>query len=74
MPSRVVGFLAAAALLSSIGTASAKNLIKLTDGQLDKIAVASTCRCVRLLALGAHERKTRAFVVGRNAATVPDRR
>ena len=30
-------FIAAAALLASIGTASAKDLVRLTDGQLDKV-------------------------------------
>jgi hypothetical protein len=34
--------LAAAALLSSIGTASAKDPLRLTDGQLDKITAGST--------------------------------
>ena len=35
--SKVVGLVAAAALLASIGTASAKDPVKLTDGQLDKV-------------------------------------
>jgi uncharacterized protein len=37
MSVRLFCFTAAAALLASIGTASAKDLVRLTDGQLDKI-------------------------------------
>jgi hypothetical protein len=50
-PSRVVGFLAVAALLSSIATASAKDPIKLTDGQLDKVTAGSTQTSANITAM-----------------------
>ena len=53
MPSRGVGFLAAAALLSSIGAASAKDPIKLTDGQLDKVAAGSSQTSANITAVMA---------------------
>jgi hypothetical protein len=37
MRSNVVGLVAAAALLASVGIANAKSPVKLTEGQLDKI-------------------------------------
>ena len=37
MSVRLFCFTAAAALLASIGTASAKDLVRLTDAQLDKV-------------------------------------
>jgi hypothetical protein len=42
MRSKVVGLLTAAALLASIGTASAKDPVKLTDNQLDKVTAGAT--------------------------------
>jgi hypothetical protein len=37
MRSKVVGLVAAAALSASVGVATAKGPVKLTDGQLDKV-------------------------------------
>jgi len=42
MRSKVVGFVAAAALLASVGVANAKAPVKLTDGQLDKVTAGAT--------------------------------
>ena len=42
MRGKVVGLVAAAALLASIGIANAKSPVKLTDGQLDKITAGAS--------------------------------
>jgi hypothetical protein len=42
MHGKVVGLVAAAALLASVGIANAKGPVKLTDGQLDKITAGAT--------------------------------
>jgi hypothetical protein len=42
MRSNVVGLVAAAALLASIGIANAKSPLKLTDGQLDNITAGAS--------------------------------
>jgi hypothetical protein len=42
MGGKVVGLVAAAALLASVGIANAKGPVKLTDGQLDKITAGAT--------------------------------
>ena len=42
MRSKTVGFVAAAALLASIGIANAKGPVTLTDNQLDKVTAGAT--------------------------------
>jgi hypothetical protein len=42
MHGKVVGLVAAAALLASVGIANAKGPVKLTDGQLDKITAGAS--------------------------------
>jgi len=42
MRSNVVGLVAAAALLTSVGIANAKSPVKLTDGQLDNITAGAS--------------------------------
>jgi hypothetical protein len=42
MPSKVVGLVAAVALLESVGIANAEGPVKLTDVQLDKITAGAT--------------------------------
>src|ERR1700720_3701766 len=42
MRSNVVGLVAAAALLASVGIANAKSPVKLTDGQLDDITAGAS--------------------------------
>ena len=42
MRSNVVGLVAAAALLASVGIANAKSPVKLTDGQLDNITAGAS--------------------------------
>jgi hypothetical protein len=42
MPGKVVGLVAAVALLASVGTANAEGPVKLTDVHLDKITAGAT--------------------------------
>ena len=42
MSGKVVGLVAAVALLASVGTANAKGPVTLTDGQLDKITAGAS--------------------------------
>jgi hypothetical protein len=42
MHGKLVGLVAAAALLASVGTANAKGPVKLTDGQLDNITAGAS--------------------------------
>jgi hypothetical protein len=44
MIGKLLGVVAAAALLASIGAASAKDPVRLTDGQLDKVTAGATIR------------------------------
>jgi hypothetical protein len=50
MRSNVVGLVAAAALLASVGIANAKSPVKLTDGQLDKITAGASLTSASLAA------------------------
>jgi hypothetical protein len=42
MTGKLLSFVAAAALLASIGVANAKDPVKLSDGQLDKVTAGAT--------------------------------
>jgi hypothetical protein len=42
MSGKILGLVAAAALLASVGVANAKDPVKLTDGQLDKVTAGAT--------------------------------
>jgi hypothetical protein len=53
MPSKVVGLVAAAALLASVGIANAEGPVKLTDVQLDKITAGATQTSVNVAANAA---------------------
>jgi hypothetical protein len=46
MHGKVVGFVAAAALLASVGIASAKGPVKLADDQLDKITAGASASSI----------------------------
>ena len=50
MRSNVVGLVAAAALLASVGIANAKSPVKLTDGQLDDITAGASATSAALAA------------------------
>src|SRR6202030_3726043 len=50
MRSNVVGLVAAAALLASVGIANAEGAVKLTDGQLDKITAGASLTSASLAA------------------------
>jgi hypothetical protein len=50
MRSNVVGLVAAAALLASVGIANAKSPVKLTDGQLDGITAGASLTSASLAA------------------------
>jgi hypothetical protein len=50
MRSNVVGLVAAAALLASVGIANAKSPVKLTDGQLDDITAGASATSASLAA------------------------
>jgi hypothetical protein len=50
MRSNVVGLVAAAALLTSVGIANAKSPVKLTDGQLDNITAGASLASANLAA------------------------
>jgi hypothetical protein len=50
MRSNVVGLVAAAALLASVGIANAKSPVKLTDGQLDDITAGASLTSASLAA------------------------
>ena len=53
MRSNVVGFVAAAALLTSVGIANAGSPVKLTDGQLDNITAGSAYAAATVATTGA---------------------
>ena len=53
MRNSVVGFLAAAALLTSVGMANAQGPVKLTDGQLDNITGGSASAAANVATAGA---------------------
>jgi hypothetical protein len=53
MRGKVVGLVAAVALLASVGIANAKGPVKLTDGQLDKITAGDTQTSATLAAATA---------------------
>jgi len=53
MRSNVVGFVAAAALLTSVGIANAGSPVKLTDGQLDNITAGSAFAAANVATTGA---------------------
>jgi hypothetical protein len=53
MHGKVVGLVAAVALLASVGIANAKGPVKLTDGQLDKITAGDTQTSATLAAATA---------------------
>jgi hypothetical protein len=53
MRDNVVGFVAAAALLTSVGTANAGSPVKLTDGQLDNITAGSAFAAANVATTGA---------------------
>ena len=42
MSGKLIGLMAAAALLASVGVANAKDPVKLTEGQLDKVTAGAT--------------------------------
>jgi hypothetical protein len=46
MPGKVVGLVAAVALLASVGIANAKGPVTLTDGQLDKITAGASASSI----------------------------
>jgi hypothetical protein len=46
MHGKVVGLVAAVALLASVGIANAKGPVKLTDGQLDKITAGASAASI----------------------------
>jgi hypothetical protein len=46
MHGKVVGLVAAVALLASVGIANAKGPVKLTDGQLDKITAGASASSI----------------------------
>jgi type IV secretory pathway TrbL component len=50
MRGKVVGLVAAAALLASVGIANAKGPVKLTDAQLDKVTAAGAYTAANLAA------------------------
>ena len=53
MRSSVVGLLAAAALLTSVGMANAEGPLKLTDGQLDNVTAGSAGAAANVATTGA---------------------
>jgi len=46
MPGKVVGLVAAVALVASVGIANAKGPVTLTDGQLDKITAGASASSI----------------------------
>ena len=46
MGGKVVGLVAAVALLASVGIANAKGPVKLTDGQLDKVTAGASASSI----------------------------
>jgi hypothetical protein len=50
MGGKVVGLVAAAALMASVGIANAKGPVKLTDGQLDKVTAGASNTSVNVAA------------------------
>ena len=53
MSVKFLSFIAAAAVLVSLGMANAKDPVKLTDGQLDKVAAGSTQTSANITAVMA---------------------
>jgi hypothetical protein len=53
MPGKVVGLVAAVALLASVGIANAEGPVKLTDVQLDKITAGATQTTINAAVNGA---------------------
>jgi hypothetical protein len=67
MHSKVVGLVAAAALLASVGIANAEGPVTLTDGQLDKITAGAT-QTSASVAANAAATATLNYVVAVNTA------
>jgi hypothetical protein len=53
MRNKCLGFLAAAALLTSVGAAYAKDPVTLTDGQLDKVTAGDAVTAANVATTGA---------------------